>query len=313
LKGDLGALVLGMLVAPNHKATEMGEKLLSFKNLFLTAFFLNIGLSGLPTFVGLGIALILAFAMPLKVVLFFILLTAFRLPTRHAMLTSMGLANYSEFGLIVGSVCASQGWLDAQWLVILAIALSLTFVAAAPANAFSSAIYTRWVGSLVRTQRVALEMEPIEIRTAHIVIIGMGGIVTAAYDELLRNYREVPVGVDFCSDVVEDHRKHGRNVVEGDADDSSFWDRIGLSHRNVDLVMLALPDLKTSVFAVSQMREKGYLGRIIASMQYQDEIDRLRKAGVDAGYAIYKEAGIGFANYASQYLDISLFRNPDMS
>lgn len=313
LKGDLGALVLGMLVAANPKATELGEKLFSFKNFFLIAFFLNIGLSGLPTFGGLAIALILAFAMPLKVALFFVLLTALRLPTRHAMLTSLGLANYSEFGLIVASVCASQGWLDAQWLVILAIALSLTFVAAAPVNAFSSSIYTRLVGSIVQTQRVteASKIEPIDIGTAHIVIIGMGGIGTAAYDELLRTYGEVPVGVDFCSDVVEDHRKQGRNVVDGDADDSGFWDRIGLSHGNVDLVMLALPDLKTNVFAVGQMREKGYRGRIIASMQYQDEIDKLKKAGIDAGYVIYKEAGVGFANYASQYLNFSQPTNVD--
>jgi predicted Kef-type K+ transport protein len=313
LKGDLGALVVGMLVAAHPKASELGETLFGFKNLFLTAFFLNIGLLGFPTLGGLSLALVLTLAMPLKSILFYILLTVFRLPPRTAMLTSLGLANYSEFGLIVGSVCVSKGWIESQWLVILAVALSLSFVVAAPANTFSSAIHARWSSRLNRNRKKSevSEMEPIVDGSVKIAVIGMAGIGTAAYDQIRRTYGPVVMGIDFCTDVVEDHRKKGRNVVYGDADDSGFWERIMLSRSNVELVMIALPDVKTIVFAVGQMRGKGYRGRIIASLHYQDEIDRLKKVGLDVGFLVYEEAGVGFADHASRYLDLPLSRSPD--
>ena len=46
LKGDLGALALGALIANSAKANEMAKIMLGFKDLFLVAFFLSIGLSG---------------------------------------------------------------------------------------------------------------------------------------------------------------------------------------------------------------------------------------------------------------------------
>ncbi|TFG44384.1 MAG: potassium transporter Kef, partial [Syntrophobacterales bacterium] len=48
LKPDLGALVMGILLAGHPKADGLAKVLLSFKDLFLVGFFLNIGLSGTP-------------------------------------------------------------------------------------------------------------------------------------------------------------------------------------------------------------------------------------------------------------------------
>ena len=75
IKGDLGALVFGMLLANHPKATELANKLLGFKDLFLVGFFLSIGISSSLKPVGLFIALFLALAMPFKAALFFVLLT----------------------------------------------------------------------------------------------------------------------------------------------------------------------------------------------------------------------------------------------
>jgi predicted Kef-type K+ transport protein len=124
LKGDLGALVVGMLFAAHPKATELADRLLGFKDLFLIGFFLNIGLSGAPTRTGFIIALLLALVMPFKTGLYFVLLTRFKLRARTALLASLSLSNYSEFGLIVGSIGAANGWIGSEWLVVIAIALS---------------------------------------------------------------------------------------------------------------------------------------------------------------------------------------------
>ena len=63
---------------------------------------------------------------------------------RTAFLVSLSLANYSEFGLIVGTIGVALGWLDSGWLVVLAIALALSFMLAAPANSMAHGLYARW-------------------------------------------------------------------------------------------------------------------------------------------------------------------------
>ncbi len=49
LKGDLGALVVGVLLGGHPRSSELARALFGFKELFLIGFFLSSGLTGLPT------------------------------------------------------------------------------------------------------------------------------------------------------------------------------------------------------------------------------------------------------------------------
>jgi predicted Kef-type K+ transport protein len=304
LKGDLGALVFGILLATHPKAPELANRLLDFKDLLLIGFFLIIGLSGSPTWTVFGIALLLVLAVPFKAALFFAILTRFKLRARTAILGSLSLANYSEFGLIVASIGVANGWIGKDWLIIIAISISITFVLAAPLNAYAHNIYARFSDVLKRfeTETRLKEDEPIHTGEAEMGVIGMGGVGTAAYDEMQRRHGDVVIAVDFSMDTVQQHRKMGRNVVYGDADDSDFWERVDLADSRVGLVMLALPDPKTSRFAVEQLRRLRFQGRIAASVRYEDEITVLRDAGIDAAYSLYEEAGVGFADHVCSEL-----------
>ncbi|MHC5082183.1 MAG: cation:proton antiporter domain-containing protein, partial [Planctomycetota bacterium] len=302
LKGDLGALVVGMLLAAYPKAPELGDRLLGFKNLFLIGFFLNIGISGSPTFTELIIAAMLALAMPFKTGLFFVLLTRFKLRARTSLLSSLSLSNYSEFGLIVGSIGAANGWIGSEWLVVIAIALSLTFIMAAPLNARSHDIYARFSGRLktLETSTRLPEDEPIDPGDAEIAILGMGGVGTSAYDEMRRRHGDIVIGIDFDTEKVKEHQESGRRVLFGDASDSDFWKRVDPNTSAVRLVMLALPDPRTSIFSIQQMKERGYAGQITASVRYEDEMQSLMDAGIDAVYNLYEEAGVGFADHVCE-------------
>jgi len=304
LKGDLGTLVFGTLIATYPKASELANRLLGFKDLFLVGFFLNIGISGTPTWATLAIALVLVLAVPFKTVLFFTILNRFKLRARTAMLSSLSLANYSEFGLIVASIGVANGWIDKDWLMVIAISLSITFVLGAPINAFAHDIYARFSDFLTRFETATRlkEDEPIHTGKAEVGIIGMGGVGTAAYDEMRRRHGEVLIAMDFSMDRVEQHRKMGRNVVYGDADDSDFWERVDLTDSQIVLVMLALPDPKTSQFAIQQLQKLGFKGRIAASVRYEDEITVLQEEGIDAAYNLYEEAGVGFAEHVCSEL-----------
>jgi predicted Kef-type K+ transport protein len=305
LKGDLGALVFGMLLTAHPKATELADRLLGFKDLFLVGFFLHIGISSSPTMAGFAIALLLALCMPFKTALFFGILTRFKLRARSSMLASLSLANYSEFGLIVGSIAVAKGWISPDWLLIIAIALSITFLIAAPLNSAAHTIYAR-VSDRIKyfeTAKRLPEDEPIETGDAEVAVIGMGALGTSAYDEMRRRCGDVVIGVDFCAETVAAHRKLERKVVNGDAEDSDFWQRFASAKSKVNLIMLALPGPGSSIFAVRQLKKTGYQGQATASLRYEDEVKLLKLEGIDAAYSLYEEAGVGFADHVCAHMD----------
>ncbi len=186
MKADLGALIFGLLLAPHIKASEVSKTLYNFKDLFLVAFFVNIGLSGDPSMENLVIAGILSLLMFAKVFLFFWLLVKTKMRRRTSFLASMSLANYSEFGLIVGTIGVQNGWMDSSWLLSIAIALSMTFIIASPLNARAHEIYGRF-SKVFRTWQSEERLDdekPVDVAGASIVVFGMGRIGTGVYNDL---------------------------------------------------------------------------------------------------------------------------------
>ncbi|MGL4473702.1 MAG: cation:proton antiporter [Shewanella sp.] len=304
LKPDLGALIVGILLAGHPKSSELAKSLFYFKELFLVAFFLTIGLNGLPSVEDVGLAMILVACIPLKIALFLYLLTFFKLRSRTAVLTSFNLGNYSEFGLIVAAVATTKGWLPQQWLVIIAVALSLSFLLAAPLNSLVGLFYQKYQGKLRRLEHYPLHPEdrPISIGKAKFLVFGMGRIGSGAYDELKAKYGDGVVGIEHKHELVEYHLSVGRNVVHGDAGDTDFWDKLE-RNTGVELVLLAMPHHRGNLFAIEQLKQREYKGRISAIVQYHDDAESLKEAGVDSIYNLYEAAGAGFVDHVIKELE----------
>ena len=310
LKADLGALFIGIMLAPHAKASELAKHLLGFKDFFLIGFFLSIGMAGMPTIGAIGIAILLAVVMPLKAALFFVLLTRFKLRARTALLTSLSLANYSEFGLIVGAMATANGWIGVEWLTIIAMALSITFVLAAPLNTHADRIYQRFADALKRFETKTRHPTDalIDPGEAEIVIFGMGRLGTCAYDAMVERYGDVVMGVDFDHLTVQHHQNTGRQVVFGDPTDPDFWSRTRPGGQ-IRLALLAMPEQAANLAAARQLRAKAFSGLLASTAQYDDEIPALEDAGVDAAYNYYNEAGWGFAEHANELLDKRLLKS----
>lgn len=298
VKGDVGALIFGMLLASHSKASELSKALLSFKDLFLVGFFLTVGLTALPGWDEFIVALIFLALLPLKVALFFGLFNFFYLRASTSWRTSLNLANYSEFGLIVGALAASMGWLPKEWLAVFAITLSLSFVISAPMINIRDSLYQRWRGflkSFERSERLSEEQD-LELDHTKIVIFGMGRMGTAAYTAMEHEFHETIVGVEINYDKAQQHQKQGRNVVPGDATNPDFWTRAKGLLEGLDWVMLTLPSQTANIAAAQRLKMMGYKGKIAATTKFADEEQALHDMGVDRTFNIYTEAGLGFAN-----------------
>lgn len=306
LKGDLGALIIGIVLAGNARASELSKSLLGFKDLLLVGFFLSVGLSGTPSMTAVGTALLLVLLIPFKTGLYFLLLTRFRLRSRSSILASFSLANYSEFGLIVGAIAVSSGWLSGEWLVVVAIALAISFVLAAPINNASHKLYERWQSRLKRfeTSTRHPDDQPIDPGDVSIVVFGMGRIGKAAYDFFENHYEDAVAGVDYSQDMVDKLQAEGHRVIYGDPTDPDFWGRMK-EKGQIHLALLALPIHAANLTAANQIRSRGYTGLLAGIANFDDELEELREAGVDAVYNFYAEAGTGFAEHvAEQHPDL---------
>jgi predicted Kef-type K+ transport protein len=307
LKPDLGALIMGMLLAPHPRAKEMADALMSVKELLLVGFFLKIGLMGLPGASGLIAAGVLVLALPMKMILYILVFSRFRLRARTSFLTTMNLANFSEFGLIVCAMAAANDGIDPQWLVVIAIALSASFILAAPLNRHADAIYTIMHGLLTRleSRRRHPEEVPFEREPWEIFVLGMGRVGAAAYDRLEERYGKVVLGLDFNLETVSRNRSQGRTVRRHDVTDPDFWRRMPAATPDVTakLVVMAIPGLDPMLYVTGMLKRRGYKGKVAAVAFYDDEVKKLREAGADIVFNIYGEAGSGLAVHAIENLD----------
>lgn len=301
LSPELGAIVFGALLADHSKAKELSNLLWGLKELMLVGFFLQIGMTGLPTTEHLLLALLLALFLPLKAILFFFLLLLFNLRARSAFLTGLSLASYSEFGLIVAQLATRNGWLEADWLVLLAITVAASFVVASPLYRAAHGLYERFEPALLKleSQRRHPDDEPVSLGNAHILIMGMGKIGTGAYTFLTRRGERI-VGLDSDPAKVHLHRRYGRRVLYADAEDPGLWHHLDIS--GIRAVLLTMPDTQVNRDCATQLRKHNYQGLISATSRFEDDPEQTQDAGADMTLNIYHEAGVGFAEHVWEAL-----------
>jgi len=301
LKPDLGALVVGVLIAGHPRASELSKALFGFKELMLVGFFLSIGMTGLPTWEMLAAACVLCLVLPLKTGLYYGIVSRFGLRARTSLFSSLTLTNFSEFGLIVAAIAVEQNLLPANWLLVMALAVSISFAFSSPLSYYAESLY-QYFSSWLRPfdpQRVHPWDAPIELGRARAVIFGMGRIGTGAYDVLQEEFGDAVCGVDHAPTSVDANRAQGRNVLLGDACDTDFWLKLKRDE-DLELVILAMPNHQGNVFAVHQLRNHGFQCTVVAIAKYQEEVDAFTEMGVCSAFNLYERAGAGLARKALQ-------------
>ena len=295
IKGDLGALLVGMYLASHVKASEINKALMSFKDIFLIGFFLSIGFTAVPTLEMLGLASLLIVLIPIKFVMFFGIFCLLRMRCRSAFLGALSLSNFSEFGLIVGALSVSYGWLSNDWLVILALSVSISFIITNIAYKHAHTFFAKHRKFLSRFERKnKLEEDSFSQPCQRpIVIIGMGRVGMGAYQAINSGSTKPAWGLDADKEKVTWLNGEGAEAYYGDAEDIHFWESIDLSR--IELVLLALPSVQDAITITAQLNLAKYQGKIAAVARYDDERTKLEEFGIDKVFNFYTEAGVGFA------------------
>lgn len=292
VKGDLGALVMGMLLASHPKSNELSHTLLSLKEFMLVGFFVSIGLSATPSLGQATFALILLLLIPLNTFAYALILRVSGLSPRTTTLTSLTLSNFSEFAIILVAMTAASGLVDESWLVTFSLAVSFSFVLSTMLNMRGSKLPQK-ISSLipeVPESKMHPEERTVDLGDAQAIIIGMGRLGTAAYRTLTDRYQMKVIGIDNSESRVDALCAQGFQVLEADATDPAFWQRVK-ADEDVELVLLAMPAHGTNVDAMKQVIEAGSEAVIAVVAQHIDELKELEDLGADSLVNLYSGAG----------------------
>jgi glutathione-regulated potassium-efflux system ancillary protein KefC len=294
---ELGALMFGAVLAGHAQTTELSRVLWGLKEAFLVAFFLSIGLGGLPPLELLPWGALMLLVLPLQGLLFFWLFTRFGLRARTAFVTSLALSSYGEFALIVIAPLITGGRLEASWASLLGVVIAISLAVAAPLNAAVHRLYVRYEPWLMRFERRSAhpDREPTKLGKASWLVIGMGRTGGAAYKQLEVSGERV-VGLDNDPDKLERHRAKGRRVLYGDAEDPELWD--GLEIANLHGVIVTAPDLEARVRTLEGLKRRGFGGKLATVSHHAEEEPMLERAGATLIFRPFAEAGERLAEKA---------------
>lgn len=304
LSGSLGALVMGLVLAPRPGSDQLSHALFTVKELLLVGFFVSIGYRGLPTMENVKVGLLLVLLLPVQALLYWFMLWLIGLRNRTSVLASLLLSNYSEFALIVAAIGVGAGWLSPHWLLSLVIAVSVGFVVSSLINPSSVSAVSRFAQRLPARppDKIHPDDRPIDIRDANAVVLGMGRVGRATCAQLEQEHGYRVLGVEHDPARVEAMRQLGFNVVEGDATDYDFWARV-VRNGLVEIIVLAMPSQRANVEALQELRRIGYRhGTVAAVALYREDVEELEALGLDVVVHLYAGAGEALADRAVEAL-----------
>ncbi len=296
LKGGLGALVVGMLIAQSHqaKSKELYEQLAGLKNLLLVGFFLQIGYYGIPELELVIVALVLTVLIVLRPVIYFGLSVLFGLRARTAWFTGLSLLSYSEFGLIVAAIAQSNGVLGEQWITTLALAMALSYLFATPVNRKAHELYINYSDELKIFEKPELLPEEVidSLNGAKVAILGMGRIGCGAFNTLRAAGYDKIIGIEENYVRAQQRTAEGWPCAHGDASDRDFWDRSGLA--GCELILVSLSNHRENVRVAKLARELDFKHPLAVAIRFPDESPELEELGCLTFYK-YQDVGRDFA------------------
>lgn len=290
VSADIGALLTGVMLAAHPQTDELSQKLWGLKELFLVAFFLQIGLADLPSKDQIYQALMLLVLLPVQAVMFFGLFVVSGLRARTAFVSGLALMTYSEFALITTGAVVDAQLLAPEWKAVISLAVAGSLAIAAPLNRFSRQLFNLLEPVLVRFEKKSWHPDrlPDSFGAAEWLVIGMGKTGLAAYQSLSKQEQRV-VGLDADPTVLENLLARGKRVVYADVGDSELWGSLPLDR--VKGIILTLPSFENRIMAINHLRKQGFKG-LIGTICYQSENEQqLLKPGASFVIHPLDEAG----------------------
>lgn len=279
----IGAFIAGISLAPLQYNVEIVSKIRPLRDFFVTLFFVALGMQMVAiTKADLVPAVIISlFVLIGSPILVMVVLGLCGFKKRNSFLTAIGIAQTSEFSVILAIQGFLLGHITAEIVSVIAIVTGITITVTAYYIKYDNKLYrmlSRFLKIFEFRKIHHLELTPEEGEKFDAVVFGCDrigyNIIKKLGEEGLRF-----VAVDFNPDVISSLRRMNINCIYGDFGDHEILEKIPL--RGLKLAISTIPSLEDNLFMIKKIREVNRKAIIMATSHNIDEAFELYGKGAD--------------------------------
>lgn len=288
----LGAFLAGLVISESEYSDQALGELIPFKDLFISFFFISIGMLLDIAFISGNLLLVVAttvLVVGVKGGLASLVAVLLRFPLRTAILAGMALSQVGEFSFILSRVGLEYGLIPGDhyqlFLSVSVVTMAATPFLIAGAHPLVDAILRlplpRWLSQGRSEELAFLEDEGREGEEAlsdHLVIVGYG--VNGRNLARAARVAGIPyVVLELNPGVARKAREAGERILVGDAVHPAVLERVGVERARTLVAAISDPAGTRRITAVARRLNPGIL--ILARTRYVEEMHPLYLAGAD--------------------------------
>lgn len=284
LSPAVGAFLAGMLLSESKFSDQMRADILPLKTLFITVFFVSIGLLADPRWMASHAVLVLSVSLIVtigKTAITFVFLRPFQPGIIECLSAALALSQVGEFSFVIAEIGHQANLLSWDMFQLMVGVTLITLLVTpwvagrSPAIARKLSIWLVPTKKLAQSERKAHPKEELE---RHVILIGYGDAGQAACGQLMASGMEVLV-VDLDPKLARLASDHGARSLTGDATSSEILEMAGV--HSAAIVVVAVPDYNAARIIVGQVKIADPYVPIVARARYHSIAEDLDIAGAD--------------------------------
>ncbi len=310
----LGAFVAGLAVSECMYKHRILSEVAPVKDLFLTIFFVSVGLSIDVQPLLHQWMLVLSVATGLIVGKTFLIALVARLlglGWRAAALAGVGLGSAGEFSLVLMSKTAGltvwPGAANQPLLAAMAFSMAMVPVLMRFAPKLGEALERAFPNFLRAEHPATTPRRGLLDLTDHAVVCGYGPIGRALVEALSAQGVSTIV-IDLNADAIQKLQTDGHPALFADAGQSEVWDLCSL--KRARLVAFTFPATTAVENALRMVKERNPTIAVMVRTKFRREAERLSREGADIVVLDEEESGRAVINRALAVLDLDEASHP---
>ncbi|MAG39023.1 hypothetical protein CMO90_02950 [Candidatus Woesearchaeota archaeon] len=281
----IGAFLGGVALANLPYNLEIASKVRTLRDFFSTIFFVSLGmklvLNNLSSWI-IPLIILTIIIIILKPLLTTIILSFFGYKRKTSFMTSISLAQISEFSFIIVAQGAILGHISSELLSVTTILGIITISITTYFIKFDNQIYhasNKYLKPFESLSKVNKKLAHIEEKPTHkILMIGfdrMGYTIAKSLRKMKKDF----LVVDFNPDIIKKLISKKQPCLYGDISDVDIMKMLRLEQ--VEMVISTIPDPIAARLLIKKVKEKNKEAKIIVSALEIEEALKLYKEGAD--------------------------------
>lgn len=293
----LGAFIAGMILAESDFIYQIEADIKPLKNVFLSVFFISVGMLLNISFVWeniVTVSLVAVMLIMLKTVVIAAILILYGNPVNVAGYIGLGLAQIGEFSFMLLNMGYSLQIVRAEYYQLFLSASLISMM-------FTPLFLT--VGEVVHNQSVLKQGVKENTRPQPRVVIAGYGVNGQNLSKILKSLSVPYTIIEINPHTVKKYKKEGEDIVFGDVTRQD-----NLLHLGIDrafMMIVAISDWEASLRAVTIARRLNPSLKIIVRTEFVKQIEPLYMAGADVVISQEFEASLEIAAHVLRTFGIA--------